>query len=807
MRGSGASTASWPRPATRSRADRGGVARTGTACSRFTHGHVPRLQGNTAAASARGRCLIVDDGLGIRPRRAAEILGDTRGEGAGLSFSRQLAVDAAADNVRVNVIAPGSVRTPPTAPVYAEDGEDDGRPVVPHAIQPRLGEPEEIAAAICFLLGRGELRHVVARGRRRRRDGDLTMAGLADPFSLGPPAPEPARRDGARDGAGRDGRALPGDADYWRRRAEGGIAMAIIGGTCVAPESQDRYGIVFEAFREDAVPDLRARADAIKAEEPLPSSRSCTSDARRSARRRGTPRSRPRRPPSREPVAVRPLTLDEIGEVIQAFVRTSANVAEGGFDGVDLRCARVSPGAVPVAGGEHAHRPLRRRPCRVRLLAETISIRALDTGIAVGVRLSIEPGLDVEELAAITAVLGETARPDWLNITVGPRGEYVKDMATERPPLLGDFGPIREAAAATPLIVSHAFRARGEIEDALAQGADLVGMARPLIADADFPRKLLEGRDGDPSLRELQRGLPAVHARAPARSIRISRCRRASPAREALARAGRGGARRGRRRDRRRRPRGARVRGDARARGTRRRGAVEAGVELGGASRLPLARRTGRWRRILDFWSAGLESDRVDVRLGVSPGAEELASATEVVVATGSRETPPEIPASSRRSGHGSSSPPVRRGSRTPERVVVVDDGFGWWPGVSAVELAIAGRGGDHDADAVGRAGDRPAARAGRSSSRGSRERASRPAPSSCPPASSPPASRFGTACRARRISCPPTCRVRGRAPAGRPGWSAASARVQLIGDAVMRAARGARDRRGRAAADAILGR
>jgi 3-oxoacyl-[acyl-carrier protein] reductase len=73
-------------------------------------------------------------------------------KGGIISFSRQLALDAAADNVRVNVIAPGSVRTPMTAPVYAEAGVEDGRPSVPHSIQARLGEPEEIAAAICFLL-------------------------------------------------------------------------------------------------------------------------------------------------------------------------------------------------------------------------------------------------------------------------------------------------------------------------------------------------------------------------------------------------------------------------------------------------------------------------------------------------------------------------------------------------------------------------------------------------------------------------------------------------------------------------------
>jgi NAD(P)-dependent dehydrogenase (short-subunit alcohol dehydrogenase family) len=73
-------------------------------------------------------------------------------KGGIISFSRQLALDAAADNVRVNVIAPGSVRTPMTAPVYAEPGVEDGRPVQPHAIQPRLADPEELAAPICFLL-------------------------------------------------------------------------------------------------------------------------------------------------------------------------------------------------------------------------------------------------------------------------------------------------------------------------------------------------------------------------------------------------------------------------------------------------------------------------------------------------------------------------------------------------------------------------------------------------------------------------------------------------------------------------------
>jgi NAD(P)-dependent dehydrogenase (short-subunit alcohol dehydrogenase family) len=66
-------------------------------------------------------------------------------KGGIIAFSRQFALEAAADNVRVNVLAPGSVRTPMTRPVYLEGA-------LPQSIQARLAEPEEIAATACFLL-------------------------------------------------------------------------------------------------------------------------------------------------------------------------------------------------------------------------------------------------------------------------------------------------------------------------------------------------------------------------------------------------------------------------------------------------------------------------------------------------------------------------------------------------------------------------------------------------------------------------------------------------------------------------------
>jgi 3-oxoacyl-[acyl-carrier protein] reductase len=72
-------------------------------------------------------------------------------KGAIISLSRQLALDLAEDNVRVNVVAPGSVRTPMTQSVYGEKDGPPGHSAVPDSIQKRIADPEEIAATACFL--------------------------------------------------------------------------------------------------------------------------------------------------------------------------------------------------------------------------------------------------------------------------------------------------------------------------------------------------------------------------------------------------------------------------------------------------------------------------------------------------------------------------------------------------------------------------------------------------------------------------------------------------------------------------------
>ncbi|MXY40906.1 MAG: SDR family oxidoreductase [Rhodospirillaceae bacterium] len=80
----------------------------------------------------------------------------TAAKGAILSMSRQLALELAGDRIRVNVVAPGVVRTGLTEAAYVERGGGDfdkgAAQIVADTPQKRVAAPEEIAAPICFLL-------------------------------------------------------------------------------------------------------------------------------------------------------------------------------------------------------------------------------------------------------------------------------------------------------------------------------------------------------------------------------------------------------------------------------------------------------------------------------------------------------------------------------------------------------------------------------------------------------------------------------------------------------------------------------
>ncbi|HEX6711995.1 MAG TPA: hypothetical protein VF066_01375, partial [Thermoleophilaceae bacterium] len=297
-----------------------------------------------------------------------------------------------------------------------------------------------------------------------------------------------------------EGLALPEDADYWRRRAAGGAAMLTVGGTVVSPDAVWRRRITTEAWRPEAVPGMALRAEAIRGEGAVAAAQivHLGRETLGAETWYHPVAPSPVRSP-REPTRPRALTDGEVDALVEWFRVSAANAAEAGFQVVELhaahgyllgqflsRATNLRPGAEAPEG-------------RFEVVARIArAIRATVADVALGIRLSIEGG---EEAGLTLGGLCELlpladALFDYVNLTVGVRATYCKDMATASPPLLPDVARVRPLVSG-PLLISHSFRRGSEIEAALAAGADLVGMARPLIADPDLPVKLLSGREAE----------------------------------------------------------------------------------------------------------------------------------------------------------------------------------------------------------------------------------------------------------------------------------------------------------------------
>jgi 2,4-dienoyl-CoA reductase (NADPH2) len=468
-----------------------------------------------------------------------------------------------------------------------------------------------------------------------------------------------------------DGLPLPEDAEYWRRVAAGGAAMLTVGGTVVAPESTWRRRITTEAWRAEAVPGMAARAEAIRAEGAVAACQLVHLGRETTGAEQWFHPVAPSAVRSpREPTRPRPLSAGEVDAVVEGFRVSAVNVAEAGFQVIELHAAHgyllaqflsaeTNPGGDPLA-------------VLARVVAE---IRSSIPEVVVGIRLSVE-GVAAELIPRIGAL------SDYVNLTVGVRTTYVRDMGTEEPPLLDDIGRLRRSVEG-PLLISHAFRTPDTIEAALSAGADLVGMTRALIADPDMPRKVLSGRAADvrpcvacnedcrafdPVLLcsvNPELGPPGADRR-PAAPL-VVRSAEPSGGRVAIVGAGPAG-----------------LECAVTLAGRREVTLFDAGDAIGGRLAVAAAAPHRRgWGALLDFYAHRLAG--VELRLGTAVAAGDLAGFDEIVFAIGATEVLPAVPGIDRALP---SSDAIGR-QLSGRSLLVVDDGFGWWPCASAVEVGV----------------------------------------------------------------------------------------------------------------------
>ena len=98
-------------------------------------------------SSPGGKIVMVSSVSGLTHTSSGSLYGMSKA--AMLQLTRNLAVEWAADNIRVNAVAPWYIRTPLAGPVLNNPDKLSG--ILSRTPMNRIGEPEEVASVVSFL--------------------------------------------------------------------------------------------------------------------------------------------------------------------------------------------------------------------------------------------------------------------------------------------------------------------------------------------------------------------------------------------------------------------------------------------------------------------------------------------------------------------------------------------------------------------------------------------------------------------------------------------------------------------------------
>jgi len=202
------------------------------------------------------------------------------------------------------------------------------------------------------------------------------------------------------------------------------------------------------------------------------------------------------------------LTIEEIKELVQKYAGVARRAREARLDGIEIHCSHeyliaefMSPYTnkrTDEYGGSFWN--------RMRLPLEIIkTVRSVvGRNFPVGVRMSgdelIPGGRDVNESKMVARVLEEEGGIDYISISGGVYASIhtmVAPIGTPRGTWVPTAAAIKQSVS-IPVMVAGRINDPLFAEQVLAEGkADLIGMARELMADPEWPNKVASGRLGD----------------------------------------------------------------------------------------------------------------------------------------------------------------------------------------------------------------------------------------------------------------------------------------------------------------------
>ncbi len=285
--------------------------------------------------------------------------------------------------------------------------------------------------------------------------------------------------------------------EFYRLRARGGVGLIIVGG-CGIDKVGNTPGMI-QVDEDRFVPGLQALVEAVHAEGTKVMAQLYQSGRYASSTLTGHQPVAPSPLPSKISGEVpHELTVDEVREMISAFAQAASRVQKAGFDGVEILAGTgylISEFLSPVTnhrtdeyGGELDN--------RMRFALEVVARIRKMVGAEYPIFARIAgndfiPGGHSNAEAQLFAKALEKAGVNAINVTGGWHETLVPQITMNVPP--GAFRYLARGikkAVSIPVIASNRITTPELAADIIASGdADLVGIARPLLADPFFPLK------------------------------------------------------------------------------------------------------------------------------------------------------------------------------------------------------------------------------------------------------------------------------------------------------------------------------
>ncbi len=495
-----------------------------------------------------------------------------------------------------------------------------------------------------------------------------------------------------------DGRVTEREVAFQEERARGGAGLIITGAAAVHPTSLFPFRVILEAYDEAVVESVRRRVEAVQRHgarifgQLVHLGRESPGGLTETIPLAPSPIASPR-----DPGIPHEMSVADIRMIVDAFGTSARNFKAGGYDGVEIHAGHGYLAAQFLSPASNQRRDAYRGDTiegRTRFLRELVEeIRERCGGdYPLGMRLSADEetpdGLTIDDTREIVGALQAVAPVDYVSITVGMRGAYVKDTSYPE----GFTLPLAAAVKRdvdVPVVVASRIRFPELAEQALANGqADFVAIGRGVIADPEWVNKAREGRAEQirPCVGIVQDCRAAhgiVACAVNARAGRELAWGDAHPARTArrvvVAGGGPGGLE------------AARVAAEAGHTVV----LYERSDALGGQVRAAAAGPTrGELLDFVAYLERELDRLGVEVRLGTEATAEDvLADEPELVVAaTGASPQRPDFPFEDGARVSSVWELLSDRDGDVPERALVADDAVGFWHGVSSAEF-LAERG------------------------------------------------------------------------------------------------------------------